>query len=757
MAFGPVPAHPHCGRHSHAFVARPARAFPRSFHSISIPNSTLAQSIEGSVENASNRDPVNQVDILQRPSELALTGRLLQVTAAGLQFGTVLIANNLMRGKKDSQERSAQALQELLPRLGPTFVKLAQTLSMRPDLVGEVYANALTKLQDNVQPFPNDAAFVILDEELGRPAGEVFEFLSPDPVASASLGQVYRGVLRPEFGGNSVAVKVQRPGASESIALDIFLLRRLLGLVQRAAGITRNLGVLADEIGVALRGECDFRNEVANSEVFASAHAALGFITTPPAFPAFCSRRVLVSEWIDGRSPTQLLREEGAGASDVLSLVRMGIQCSLVQLLVTGCMHGDPHSGNLLLTKEGKLCYLDFGLIVRVSGKHRQAMMAALVHLGLGEWSRLVEDLDNLDLLKDGTDTVKLAEELEREFTAVMASAAPKDDASSDTSSSAAATASSPLAQTKTLPLLSLQTSSLSFGTLAAVLFRVAYKFRFLLPSYFPLVIRAVASLEGVALSVDPNFKLIAAGMPVVLNQLLSDRRPAAQALLRELLLAPGGSLRTDETTQQILQVWLSAAKQTKREEAIGMGKSMHSSGSHAQLSASAAAVDMTSLLLDRKNVPLRRTLIMANPAVTLAEMPPEMRDQLLKILTEAMSSGEGRKAAGGLLKSTAGARAKRKRLWILFRSSLPKVLRSPPKSILQLITFTMAIVVAVTFALVRKGFRKMVNTIKKFFKGLRSSGSNGGERGDGLSTASSSVSVDEVAMPSSVAAPTPA
>jgi aarF domain-containing kinase len=637
-------------------------------------------------------------------------------------------------GAKGGKEASAQSLQNLLTRLGPTFVKLAQTLSMRPDLVGDVYSIALTKLQDNVKPFPNDAAFAILEEELGRPAGEVFEFLSPDPVASASIGQVYRGILRPEFGGADVAVKIQRPGASESISLDIFLLRRLLGIVQRAAGITRDLGVLADEIGVALRGECDFRNEVANSEVFQKAHAPLGFITTPPAIPELCSRRLLISQWIDGRNPTQLLSTQGSGASDVLSMVRMGIQCSLVQLLVTGCMHGDPHSGNLLLTQDGRLCYLDFGLIVRVSSEHRQAMMAALVHLGLGEWSRLVDNLDKLELLKEGTDKEMLAKELEMEFTAVLAEGASSSTSSDSSSKNTSNSTSAALA--KQLPLLSLQTTSLSFSILASVLFRVAYKFRFLLPSYFPLVVRAVASLEGVALAVDPNFKLVAAGMPVVLNQLLSDRRPAAQELLRELLLAPGGALRTDETTRQILQVWLSAAKQEARAEIIiAKGNSVDlehdpAVAAAAEMSASAAAVDMTSLLLDRKNVPLRKTLMMSNPAATVAEMSAEMRGELLKVLSEALTSEQVTAAASGLLKKSPAARAQRKRLWILFKASVPKVLNSPPKSILQLITFTMTVFITVTAALFRKWIAKFIAMWGEWFGGAkRKSRTNDGDK----------------------------
>lgn len=288
---------------------------------------------------------VAQVDVILPPSQLQLVARLLQVGLSAIQFLSIYAINQL--DSPGSSERAAQALQTLLPRLGPTFVKLAQSLSMRPDLVGEVYANALAELQDNVPPFSNDTALAILEQELGRKIEDVFSFLSPNPVASASLGQVYKGVLRPELGGTTVAVKVQRPGAVESITLDIYLLRTLIGWVQSAAGITRDLRGLADEVGTGLRGECDFRNELANAAEFARAHSNLHFITTPRIVVGLCTRSVLVSEWVDGKNPSQLLSLQGSRSNggrsvgaDVLSLVKMGIQCSLSQLLVTGIMHG---------------------------------------------------------------------------------------------------------------------------------------------------------------------------------------------------------------------------------------------------------------------------------------------------------------------------------------------------------------------------------------------------------------------------------
>lgn len=284
-----------------------------------------------------------QVDLIKPPSQFALFFRLIQLTTAGIIFACALLTERFDRavyGTAGGDGRAAIKLEELLTYLGPSFIKLAQTLSMRPDLIGESYASTLSKMQDKVKPFSNVEAMLILEEELGKPLDEIFEYLSPNPVASASLGQVYKGVLRKSFGDKCVAVKVQRPGAEELISVDIILLRQLLGVLTRIAGIKRDLGPLANDIGCALRGECDFRNEIANSEEFAKAHSAMPLVMVAPVVKELCTRRIMVSEWIDGKSPSQLIASGKEHRSDVLSMVNIGIQCSLSQLLVTGCMHG---------------------------------------------------------------------------------------------------------------------------------------------------------------------------------------------------------------------------------------------------------------------------------------------------------------------------------------------------------------------------------------------------------------------------------
>ena len=674
--------------------------------------------------------------------------RGLEITLAALYFFSVYITEKVASSVNSvpmDKERLGLVMQKIVTRLGPTFVKLAQTASMRPDLVGDEYAKALAKLQDAVAPFGNAEAYDILESELGRPISDIFDELSSSPLASASMGQVYRGTLKEEYGGERVAVKIRRPGVYDTIKTDIGLLRATVGVVQKLAGVTRDLRVLVDDLGEGLLGECDFRNEVRNSQNFLKAHRSLAFITIPSPIEELCTDRVLISEWVDGKSPNQLVEEGTNTDGRVLNLVRMGIQCSLSQLLVTGCMHGDPHSGNLLLTEDGRLCYLDFGLLVYVPPDERLAMMAALVHLGMGEWDRLVGDLEKLNLLKPGTDKIMLAQDLKKEFEAVMMMGESKDkdmcdvDLELDDEVQEAAVK---------LPLLSLQTTKLSFSTLIGVLFKLAFKYKFLLPSFFPLVVRSVSSLEGVALSVDPDFKLVAAGMPVVLNQLLSDRRPASEELLKELLFLPGeqNALRADETTRQILQVWLSAAQQAskmdKLVEADGQNGTAAGTRSRASTSTSGSsiddevlarrgmsrstAIDMKNILLDKRNVPLRKILMMANPASTISVMPKESRAQLLGILSDILSTGAADELASKILEATPEARAQRRRLAMLARASVPKVLSSPRKNILELVKFT----IMVFFAFVKGMYARCMKLVARAFRKWTWRGRHGRRKG---------------------------
>jgi predicted unusual protein kinase regulating ubiquinone biosynthesis (AarF/ABC1/UbiB family) len=207
----------------------------------------------------------------------------------------------------------------------------------RPDLLPKPYLEALSLLQDRLPSFPTPVAYALIEEELGRPVGEVFSSLSEEPVAAASLGQVYRGVLRST--GEEVAVKVQRPGIGESIAVDMVLLRRLIAAVDaHVAIIQQPLLPLVDEFAARLFAELDYVQEGRNAERFASLYAHVPRVRTPGIKWEACARRVLTMEWIEGVKLTDAPAMAAAGL-DVVDFVTVGVECTLRQLLEAGFFH----------------------------------------------------------------------------------------------------------------------------------------------------------------------------------------------------------------------------------------------------------------------------------------------------------------------------------------------------------------------------------------------------------------------------------
>jgi predicted unusual protein kinase regulating ubiquinone biosynthesis (AarF/ABC1/UbiB family) len=221
--------------------------------------------------------------------------------------------------------------------LPPPPLPLAPSSAARPDLLPKPYLEALSQLQDRLPSFPTPVAHALIEEELGRPLGEVFSELSPRPVAAASLGQVYKGVLRAT--GEAVAVKVQRPGIGESIAVDMVLLRRLIRAVDtHVAAVQQPLLPLVDEFASRLFAELDYVREGHSAERFASLYAHVPRVRAPRIVWSASARRVLTMEWIDGVKLTDAPAMEAAGL-DVVDFVTVGVECTLRQLLEAGFFH----------------------------------------------------------------------------------------------------------------------------------------------------------------------------------------------------------------------------------------------------------------------------------------------------------------------------------------------------------------------------------------------------------------------------------
>ncbi|MBW7895271.1 MAG: AarF/ABC1/UbiB kinase family protein [Opitutaceae bacterium] len=254
--------------------------------------------------------------------------------------------------------------------LGPTFVKLGQFLSMRPDVLPQALILELRKLQDHVQPLPFGQMKPVLDEELPAPLSELFSSFDEQPAATASLAQVYFATLRES--GEDVAVKVQKPGIRRTIETDLDLAVWLVEKLQDHVAVFQAID-LKNVIAEARRGvlrELDFAHEARNQEYFNTLNPHEELVFAPQVIVACTTPRVLVMERIAGSSvsetklPSEQLREiAGHGAR---SLVH--------QVLVDGFFHADPHAGNVLVTPDGRLCFLDWGLVGHLTRRLRHAL-----------------------------------------------------------------------------------------------------------------------------------------------------------------------------------------------------------------------------------------------------------------------------------------------------------------------------------------------------------------------------------------------
>ena len=291
----------------------------------------------------------------------AVLTRVWQIASSSASLLGAVALDLLQGNTADIEVRRAVQLRNTIVSLGPFFIKLGQALSIRPDILSPRAMVELQQLCDKVPCFDSRLAMQTLQEELGRSPEELFSSISPEPVAAASLGQVYRATLRSS--GEEVAVKVQRPFVLETVSLDLHLGRQLGLFLRRFPAISSRLDVVAllDEFAGNFYQELDYNLECANGIEIAKDMARLPNVLIPKNYPEYTSRRVHTAQWIEGEKLSQ------SQADDVSSLVNLGVITYLTQLLDTGFFHADPHPGNMLRAPDGRLVILDFGLMTRIT------------------------------------------------------------------------------------------------------------------------------------------------------------------------------------------------------------------------------------------------------------------------------------------------------------------------------------------------------------------------------------------------------
>jgi predicted unusual protein kinase regulating ubiquinone biosynthesis (AarF/ABC1/UbiB family) len=437
--------------------------------------------------------PVIQLPTIERASEkvsktddrIGLRGAIRTVQILYFLGGFLLYVWMDFRGwmgkneeKKETRfRRHAIKLRERLLRLGPTFIKIGQTIATRADLVPIQYVDELAHLQDRVPAFKNEIAFEIFREEHGKTPTEVFASITPDPIAAASLGQVYRARLAD---GQELAVKIQRPNLNEIIRFDLLVLRKLARFLDKYKIIRgQEWREMMDEFDRTIHEEMDYVAEGRNADRFRANFAQWTDVHVPTIYWEYTSKRVLVMEFIHGLKVTDLdsINAAGLNAQKVNELM---VRTYFKQLFEDAFFHADPHPGNLRVMKDGRLAFFDFGMVGNLSEKLQSQMVNAFFHLLEQDAKGLVDDLIGLNFLSPNADI--------ESFRAVVA------DLFSRT--------------------LNMKLKDVKFKELTYELAPIVYKYPLTTPGNFTYIIRALMTLEGISIRMNPEFNFLEVARP---------------------------------------------------------------------------------------------------------------------------------------------------------------------------------------------------------------------------------------------------
>mmetsp|Transcript_57413 Transcript_57413/g.136460 ORF Transcript_57413/g.136460 Transcript_57413/m.136460 type:complete len:961 (+) Transcript_57413:59-2941(+) len=457
---------------------------------------------------------------------------LWRFLTAGVQVGYYILCLQIdeWQGQLEARraERAVQA-RELITNLGVTFIKVAQIWASRPDVLPEEYIKEYLKLLEEVRPFGKDLAFETLERSTkdGKSALDLFPDKSvfEEPVASASVGQVYKATLN----GRTVAVKVQRPDAREQSTLDLYVIRMagVLGSFlpfERYARQSESLVQLIDLTAPTFITELDYEQEAANQTRFAKTVQDCDLISDNVAVPEvfFASREVLVQEWLDGVKLTQ----EGAAQQQAGKVVKLLLNSYMVQFLETGFLHGDPHPGNFILMNDGRLGILDYGLMTEIDEEKRYAFIEFLMHLQAKDYKETLNDLIRLEFFPE-----RLAKDPEALDVIVPAL--------SNTLNTLFAEGGD--LRKKSEQFKQQREDMAANGKLEELRERLQvvskrYQGAFKLPPYFTLILRAFSTLEGLGLKADENFAVAKECFPYIARRLVTDDSFRIREALRSFL-----------------------------------------------------------------------------------------------------------------------------------------------------------------------------------------------------------------------------
>jgi predicted unusual protein kinase regulating ubiquinone biosynthesis (AarF/ABC1/UbiB family) len=398
---------------------------------------------------------------LRRAVEVARVARRSKLLRVLREVGVV--------GDRPATHEAAVEFRQALEELGTTYLKLGQLMSSRPDLLPDVYIEELSKLTDDAPPLAFEALRPVIDGELGA---ETFARIDPDPLATASIAQVHSALTKE---GRDVVVKVRRPGVVDQVNVDLDVLRTTMRFLERRSETAQLLQVnaLADELEVHLRAELDLREEAHNTELVGGIVNEFETLAVPQVIRPLVTEQVLVLERIHGR---KIDAGHGLPHEQAARLANDFFRGYIRQVIVEGVYHADPHRGNVLLTEDGRLAMLDFGLLGRLDDETRTTLSLLLIAIARNRPDEVSSLLLGLSLTTLGTDEPAFLHELRRK-----------------------------LPRYHWRPI-----GGIAAGEALADLQRICLRYGIRLPPSFALVGKTLAQADSVARTLDPTLDPIA-------------------------------------------------------------------------------------------------------------------------------------------------------------------------------------------------------------------------------------------------------
>ncbi len=384
----------------------------------------------------------------------------------------------LVRREKPIELNIWVRIRLVIEELGPTFIKLAQLLSNRPDLLPDSLIKEFEKLQDKVPPFSVITAKEIIEDELGRPLEEVFSYFDDQPLGSASIGQVHRAKL---LSGEDVVVKVQRPKVSDKVKADLELLRQFVKLTEKnfvKAGILNPLEVVG-AFEKSMLAELDYTRELRHMEQFRKLYGDHPKFYIPKPYSEFSTEKILIIEFISGCKITDLDRLHAWGINPK-ELAKVGIEIYLTQIFEFGFFHADPHAGNILVRPNGKIVLIDFGMVGKISRRQKFAFAGVFISMAQRKPRGMAVNLRRL-AVESEIEEMKI---FEYDLNGLI------ED------------------------FIVFDADNASMTDFTRRLQKIIYRYRLEVPGAVFLILRALAMLEGIGKTLDPDFDALEAIKP---------------------------------------------------------------------------------------------------------------------------------------------------------------------------------------------------------------------------------------------------